>query len=98
MNTALLREAIRLKKVVEFVYDGGTRVVEPHCLGTSTAGNMALRGFQVSGHSLTEGIPDWRFFDLSKILRLTVLDKTFQSPRPGYRRGDRGMDYIEAEL
>lgn len=96
--TAIIREAISKMKRIEFYYDGGRRVVEPHCLGVTTDGNPALRGYQVSGFSVSGTIPDWRMFVLSKMSSLSVLDETFYSPRPGYRRGDRGMDSIVAEL
>lgn len=95
---SIIREAISKMKRIEFYYDGGLRVVEPHCLGVTTAGNPALRGYQVSGYSVSGKVPDWHLFVLSKISNLSILNDSFYSPRPGYRRGDRGMDSIVAEL
>lgn len=96
--TTIIGEAISKMKRIEFQYDGGQRIVEPHCLGVTTAGNPALRGYQISGFSVSGAVPDWHMFVLSKISNLKILNESFHSPRPGYRRGDRGMDSIFAEL
>jgi hypothetical protein len=96
--SAVIREAISRMKRIEFQYDGGRRVVEPHCLGVTTAGNAALRGYQISGFSVSGKVPDWHMFVLEKVSGLTILSESFHSARPGYRRGDRGMERIVAEL
>jgi len=89
--------AITNKRLVQFHYDGGTRVVEPHCYGITTAGNEGLRAFQVSGHS-TSGKMGWKMFDLGKASSVKVLDTTFNGPRPDYKKGDKGMSQIFVEL
>lgn len=95
---SIVRQAILEKRLIQFLYDGGPRTVEPHCLGITTAGNLAIRAFQVRGFSLSGGIPDWRMFELAKMSQLQILNTSFSNPRPGYRRGDRGMEFIESEL
>ncbi len=79
------------------LYNGGTRVVEPHCHGVTTAGNEGLRAYQISGYS-ESGNMGWKMFDLSKASSVTVLEETFSNPRPGYKKGDRGMSQIYCEL
>lgn len=83
--------------MIKFNYDGGTRVVEPHCYGISTAGNEVLRGYQISGYS-SSGKMGWKLFDLSKASSINVLNDSFSGPRPGYKTGDKNMQKIIIEL
>ena len=92
-----IKDAIRNKNIIEFYYDGGNRTVEPHCYGITTAGNEGLRAYQTDGYS-SSGKMGWKMFDLGKANNIEILDKTFDSPRPGYRKGDQGMDRIFEEL
>ncbi|MBK8945395.1 MAG: hypothetical protein IPM32_09015 [Ignavibacteriae bacterium] len=96
MNS-LICDAIRNKKLLQYYYNGGTRVVEPHCHGVTTAANEGLRAFQVSGYS-ESGKLGWKMFDLGNANNITKLDETFDGPRPGYRKGDKGMSHIYSEL
>ena len=96
MNSEICR-AIEGYNLVEFEYDGGKRIVEPHCHGVTTAGNEGLRAFQVDGYS-SSGKLGWKMFDLSKASDIQVSDQTFASPRQGYKKGDRGMSTIYCEL
>jgi hypothetical protein len=89
--------AIKNMNLIEFYYNGGTRTVEPYCHGVTTAGNEALRGYQVDGFS-ESGKLGWKMFDLGNASNLTVLDETFEGPRTGYRKGDKGMSKIYCEL
>ena len=96
MNTDICN-AIKKMNLIEFYYNGGTRTVEPHCHGITTAGNEALRGYQVTGYS-DSGQMGWKMFDLGNASNINVLDETFDEPRPGYRKSDRGMSQIYCEL
>lgn len=89
--------AIRNKNLIEFYYNGGNRIVEPHCHGITTAGNEGLRAFQVSGYSSSRKM-GWKMFDIGKASDLSILDETFDNARYGYKRGDRGMSEIYCEL
>ncbi|WP_089083287.1 hypothetical protein [Aquitalea magnusonii] len=89
--------AINDRKVISLNYDGLDRLIEPHAVGVSSAGNVALLCFQIAGDHTTAG-HDWNLFTLSKITNLDVTDSNFESPQPGYKRGDRGMTKIYAEL
>ncbi|SPB13598.1 hypothetical protein NOV72_00862 [Caballeronia novacaledonica] len=92
-----LIEAINSKKVLSFHYDGLRRVVEPHAVGQSTAGNDVLRCFQTEGEHIKPG-HEWDFCCLSKIRNLAATGATFAGPRPQYRRGDKHMRVIYAQL
>lgn len=92
-------DAVQHRRILSFNYDGLSRVVEPHAVGRSTAGNDVLRCYQTSGQSHHPPVPDWRLMDVRKIQNLSVLqDEKFISPRPGYKTGDKGMTVIYAQL
>ena len=94
---SVIVNAIRNQNLLEFYYDGGSRIVEPHCYGMTTKGNEGLRAFQVSGYS-SSGEMGWKMFDMSKARSIKVLDDSFSNSRAGYRRGDKGMSRIFEEI
>lgn len=47
MDLKNIEQAIINKKVIEFYYDRMLRIVEPHLLGTTKAGNLALRAIKL---------------------------------------------------
>lgn len=96
MNQTII-EAIENQNIIEFYYEGELRVVEPHCYGLTTAGNEGLRAFQVDGFS-SSGKFGWKMYDLGKAEDIEITNDSFNNPRTGYKRGDKGMDEIYAEL
>jgi len=96
MNQKII-EAIESKTVIEFDYEGGMRTVEPHCYGVTTAGNEGLRAHQTAGYS-SSGKLTMKMFDLGKASNIRLTEKTFDGPRPIYKRGDKGMSRIYKEL
>ena len=92
-----ISDAIKNLNLLEFYYDGGNRIVEPHCYGITNAGNEALRAFQVGGFS-SSGKFGWRMFELSKSRNLRLLNENFSGPRHGYKKGDKNMRTIYCEL
>lgn len=92
-----LTKAITNKKIISFHYNGGKRIVEPHCFGITTGGNLSLRGYQIGGASASGKI-GWKMFDISQATNISILDETFNGPRPGYKKGDKGMSHIYCEL
>ena len=77
----LILQAIVAKKLVEFVYSGHPRLIEPHVLGV-TGGVTQVLGYQVGGSSSSGGIPEWRRFDLPKISGLKLSSTSFAGRRP----------------
>lgn len=73
-------DAIKSRRQAEINYKGeGFRMVCPHALYISSTGKTLVDAYQISGYSNhSEQIPDWRQFDISKIIELKVLDKTFE--------------------
>lgn len=96
MNQEIIN-AIENQLIVEFYYENELRVVEPHCYGITTTGNEGLRAYQIDGYS-SSGKLGWKMYDLEKAEDLVITEDSFDGPRAGYKRGDKGMDEIYAEL
>lgn len=77
----MIEQAIASKKLVEFLYSGHSRVVEPHVLGVN-GGITQVLGYQVGGSSSSGGIPEWRRFDVPKMSGLKILEESFPGRRP----------------
>lgn len=93
-----IKNAVETRTILEFTYDEEPRVVEPHAHGVSTAGNEVLRCYQIKGGSVSGTVPGWHLMKISKMVNLNVTDSHFDSPRTGYKRGDKGMKTIYAEI
>ena len=92
----LIIEAIQNRKVIEFVYEGESRTVEPHCYGLTNKGNEAIRAYQIDGYS-SSGKLGWKMYELNKAEDLEQLDQIFDI-RDDYKKGDKGMSKIYYEL
>jgi hypothetical protein len=80
-----IRLAITGRRLIEIVYGGKRRVVEPHDCGVRR-GATKLLVYQIRGGSGGR-VPGWRDLDVPRITELTVLDETF--------RGSRGAQYSD---
>ena len=83
----LLCRAIADKYLVQFKYDGRSRIVEPFCCGVSTQDNYVLRGFQIRGSDKTKPLC-WRLYELSEISQLNVTHHSFKGKRVDYNPQD----------
>ena len=83
----LLCSAIRSRRVITFYYDGGRRIVEPYCHGTSGAGHDLLRGYQTAGHSSSGAPQGWKMFRLDELSGVAMTDEVFANTRPEYDPG-----------
>ncbi|HHQ4756381.1 TPA: hypothetical protein ACSP2Z_001170 [Aeromonas hydrophila] len=82
MNEQIIDRAIREKYIVEFIYGGHPRKVEPHVLGIS-GGSLQFLGYQIGGSSSSGGaLPEWRRFDLNRIVSLSITTGKFPGRRP----------------
>ena len=91
-------QAISDLQLISFIYDGHSRVVEPHTYGVDIKGHRALRAYQVRGYTKLGQLPAWRFFHVDRISGLTILQETFAGPRDGYKRLDAAFDTIQCQL
>lgn len=90
--------AIHDRAVVEFNYDGGLRIVEPHAHGNSTAGHEVVRGYQTEGYSRSGKPEGWRLFDVPKIEGLRQTGDRFLQDRPSYSPDDRQMKSVHCHV
>lgn len=95
MNDEIIK-AIDNQNVIEFYYKGELRVVEPHCYGETTAGNEALRAFQIGGYT-SSGKMGWRMYILDKANDIKIIENTFDV-RSDYKSGDKNMSKIYTEI
>ncbi len=86
MSQELIVQAIKELRLLEFYYEGGTRVVEPHQLATNEANHLALSAYRVRGYSASHNEPPWREYLASRMTQIRVLDENFSGSRPGYKR------------
>jgi hypothetical protein len=93
----LIIEAITKKLVLSFTYDGIARAVEPHAIGISLAGNEILRCYQIRGDHINPD-HDWNLCEVRKMVGVKTTGEVFQSARSDYKRGDRHMTQIYAQL
>ena len=84
----LICEAIRSKKLLQFSYGNHLRVVEPHVFGQDSAARDILSAYLVGGYSESGKEPYWRFYLLSNIPLLTILNEHFPGPRQGFNPKD----------
>lgn len=89
--------AIRNHELVAFTYSGLPRVVQPAAVGVSRAGNNVLRCYQIQGGHVNSG-HDWDLCEISQITNLRTTGQNFSGEPPGYKRGDKHMTTIFAEL
>ncbi|WP_298267477.1 hypothetical protein [Geobacter sp.] len=90
--------AIRQKKKLSLRYDGVMRIVEPHAYGISKKGHELLRCYQVRGGHTSYTPHDWDLLKVSEITALTDTGEHFACARPDYRRDDKAMQTIYAQL
>lgn len=94
-----IRLAIEQRRLLSFFYETFPRKVIPAALGVHhSSGNLILRAYQIGGATESGRVPFWRIFTVSDMVRVTILDETFEEPPRGYRRGDRSMSQIMAQL
>lgn len=93
---ATIREAIVRWRLLEFRYDGHSRIVEPHTLGYLT-GTLRLLGYQVGGSSSSGRLPEWRLFTLEKIGQARLTDRPFAGPRRAETRPAK-LDQIVVQI
>lgn len=83
---------------LELRYDGFSRLVEVHAVGTSRTGHLCMRVYQVSGGSVSGERSGWKMMLIDKTFSAHLSSTRSQAPRPGYRKGDRDMLTIYREL
>ncbi|MBV7596480.1 hypothetical protein ACW5WU_15685 [Aeromonas encheleia] len=92
-----LMSAIKSRSEIEFTYSGYARVAQPVAIGESSKGNTVLRCYQTKGMHVTPG-HEWDLCLVDDISNLVITNNTFHIDPPGYKKGDKHMKKIYAEL
>jgi hypothetical protein len=90
----IICEAIRRRALLEFQYDGRSRVVAPYCYGLSTRDTDVLRAIQVRGSSASGGKGFGKLWAIDKMVEVHMLDESFTPDDPNYNPDDRAMKQI----
>ena len=91
-----LIEAIKAKRLISFVYKGGSkssvkRKAEVYCLGVSASGDLIVRCW--------EKPKGWKLFKVELMSQVKLLDESFLSLRSGYNRnGDKSMAEVLEQI
>lgn len=97
MKTAICA-AIGKKAVLQFIYKGLPRIVEPQAHGISRADNEVVRAVQTGGESESGLSPFGRLFEVAKMTDLRETGDTFAGPGRNFNRNDKGMKYVHCYL
>lgn len=95
-HEAIVCLAIRELRVLEFVYDGKPRVVEPYCHGVTAKGSDSLRAVQVGGQG--PGFGFGKMWTIEKITDLRLTGRTFVPDDPNYNPDDSAMVHIHCRV
>jgi hypothetical protein len=76
----LLWQAIEQRRMIQLVYHGKERLVEPHDHGILN-GSLQLLGYQIAGAS-SRRLPNWILMKVEEMADLELLKKTFAGGRP----------------
>ena len=91
-------EALQKGCCLELQYDGYSRIVEVHAVGTTKDGNAVMRCWQVSGGSASGERIGWKLFRLDEARGALIFRQPSSAPRPGYGRGDPAIANIRCQL
>lgn len=98
MQASTACQALRSGKRLELRYDGFSRIVEVHAVGTTKDGNEVMRAWQVRGGSESGERSGWKLFRLDEAFSAHVIDEKSEAPRDRYKRGDKAMQWITCEV
>lgn len=91
-------EALRGGHCLELRYDGYSRIVEVHAVGSTKDGNDIMRVWQLSGGSNSGERSGWKVMRLDEAFSAHVSSEKSDAPRRGYVRGDKAMQHIYCQI
>jgi hypothetical protein len=93
---SLVCVAIRERRVLEFVYDGKPRVVEPYCHGVTAKGADSLRAVQTGGQG--SGFGFGKMWTIAKMTNVRLTDRGFVPDDPNYNPDDSALVRIHCRV
>jgi hypothetical protein len=94
----VIASAIKNRQILAISYHGFTRTVEPHTYGINHKGNEVLRCYQIAGGSVSGSPSPWKLLRLDEMRSIATTGNVFQGPRRDYKRDDKDMQRIFAQL
>ena len=91
-------EAIRSKRLLNFVYHGSSRMVEPHTYGFDKWRREILCAYQLQGVSHSGTAQGWRTFLVAEMADARLETRRFEAARAEYCRDDGAFAEILAQL
>jgi len=98
---AIIKKAINARVLLEFLYRGHRRRIEPYIYGVTKKGRVAIKGVQVAGTTKPGSkIPDWDIFYVKDIVHLHPTGANFYTNFKGYKPTDKKFKevYIKVTL
>lgn len=83
---------------LELRYDGFSRIVEVHAVGTTSDGNGIMSVWQVRGGSESGERQGWKNMRLDETFSAHVIDEKSEAPRHGYKRGNKAIAFIKCQI
>lgn len=93
----IITDSIHARQEISFIYSGIERVAQPVAVGASRAGRDVLRCYQTKGGHVTAGHV-WDLCEISLMSNVKNTGVAFDVNPPGYKRGDKHMIKIYAEI
>jgi hypothetical protein len=94
---AEISEAIAKRHLLDLLYHGYSRTVEPHAYGRDKSGDEVLRCYQINGGSESCERVGWKLLKVAEVFAIQPLKQSFMQ-RLEYKRNDKAMDYIFSQL
>jgi hypothetical protein len=95
---ALLCEAIAMRKLLAFTYEGHARVVAPYCHGFTRLHDEVLRAVQLRGSSRSGNFGSGKLWTVSKMRLVRTLDEAFVADDPDYEPNDSAMARVHCRV
>ena len=90
--------AIRQRRVVQFEYHGGMRVVEPYRCGRGALGHELVFAYQRYGHSQSGETTGWKTFRLAEVAEVDVLNQVFAGSRLPHSSSQSRLSEVYCEI
>ncbi len=91
-------DALKSGHVLQLRYDGYTRDVEVHAVGTTKERHEVMRVWQIAGGSVSHEPVGWKLLRLDEATGAFITKQKSLAPRYGYNRGDKVMRAIKGQL
>ncbi|MBY5395914.1 hypothetical protein HFN01_13895 [Rhizobium leguminosarum] len=98
MQASTACDALSKSLCLELRYDGFSRVIEVHAVGTTQDGNSIMRVWQVRGGSNSGERQGWKLLRLDEAFSASLTNEKSEAPRSGYKRGDKAMTWIKCQV